>query len=651
MVNKSKLSHPNLAQIRNQVQYSQRRTRILVDQVISQANLVDNRNPQPKSIKGANLLDNKLLKIVFLGGQDGIGSKNMVVIEYGKDAIVIDCGHDLGLDLPGINYAIPDISYLKTIKAKLRGYVLTHGHLDHIGALPHVIPLLPAPIYGSNFTIGMAQKILANQPQSADLVNKLQFVVMNMDNHQQLVLGDSFKVELVRVTHSIPESSLVVVETPVGRVVHTGDYRLDPEPLDRQPTDIARLKQIGRQGVLALLSESTNSQLTGRVPTEHTLQASFDDIMAKTNGRLFVASFSSNINRIQMIINSAVRSGRKIAIDGRSMIQQVELSVKLGLIKIPQGTIVSVANLANLPDNKLLLVCTGAQGEIGASLQRMSVNDHKYINLKAGDTVVISSKPIPGNETACEKLNADLVDMGCKVYKATTWEVDGGCGPLHVSGHGYRDEQREMIELTQPQYLVPIYAAADHRQYHAELAQQETKLTSDQILMIKNGDLLTFNHHHRARVHSQVVPWGSILIDDSGQVVPSVVIKDRLMLTASGLVVIVLTINSQAGGLLCSPDIITRGFIHIRDNEKLMNLLRTELKRAVNQRFGRIGIDSFKNELKDHISNFLFKQTQRSPIIIPVVNVVTSKPGAKTNRQQAKMQGAIANQIRHKLRS
>ena len=600
---------------------SQRRNKQMVDQVINSANIADRTN---QKVQKSNIFGSDQLKIVCLGGQDQIGSKNMVVIEYGPDALVVDCGHDLGLDLPGINYSIPDTSYLTSIKSKLRGYVISHGHLDHIGGLPHILTHCPAPVYGSLFTIGMVKIILANQAASARLLNSLKFITLNMDNHQSLKLGRSFSIELVRVTHSIPESSLVVVKTPLGTVINTGDFRLDPEPLDKKPTDLKRLSEIGQQGTLVLLSESTNAQMLGRTQTEHTLQKSYSDLIAKAPGRLFVASFSSNINRIQMIINAAVEAGRQVAIDGRSMIQNVELSIKLGLLKVPQKTIVSVANLANLANNRLLLMCTGSQGEMGASLQKMSLNEHRHINLKAGDTVVLSSKPIPGNENAYQKLAADLVSLGCRVFKAPTWEVDGAVGPLHVSGHGGRDELREMIELVKPRYLVPIYANAEHRQYHRQVAIDQAGLKPNQVFLVNNGDLIAINKQRKLTVHPGVVPAGSILVDDAGQIIPSVVIKDRMLLTESGLVVVVLVIDKKTGALLTSPDIITRGFIHIKDNEDLMTQLRLELKRAVSQRYNRVSLDRFKSELRDHLTNFLYNQTQRTPIVIPVLNNVSN---------------------------
>lgn len=631
----------------NKALQTKKRVSRLADQIIDSANIADLK--QQSSAADIDFFGKNKLRIIFLGGQDGIGEKNMILVEYDQDVIVLDCGLELGLDLPGVNYAICDTAYFDKIKGKLKGYVLTHGHLDHIGALPHIISRYPAPVYGSSFTIGMIKKVLANYPESAELVDKLKFTEMNMDNHERLLLGRSFYVELVRITHSIPQSSCVVVDTPIGRLVNTGDFRLDPEPLDMLPSDTKRLKELGDEGVLLLLSESTNAQQPDRTPTEHTLQGSFTDLVKQTPGRLFVVSFSSNINRIQMIINAAAAAGRKIAIDGRSMIQHIELAIRMGLLKVPKDTLVTLLQLSSLEDSRILMICTGGQGEIGASLQRMSIGEHKYINLRAGDTVVVSSKPIPGNVVAYDKIGDDLVKLGCRLYRAPTWEVDGASGPLHVSGHGCQDEHREMLEFLRPKYFVPIYAGALHRRYHAQIARL-VGLPKENIFMINNGDMLVLDKQKMPAVKRQFLSGGATLIDEAGQVIPSVVIKDRLLLTTHGLVVIVLIIGRQSGQLLASPDIITRGFIYIRDNEELMNLFRNELKRAVHQRFKRIPLDRFKVELKDHATHFLYNQTQKSPIVIPVINIVSDEGGAPIRKKQATTNNQQMAVLRHSLR-
>ncbi|HLB66682.1 MAG TPA: ribonuclease J, partial [Candidatus Saccharimonadales bacterium] len=383
------------------------------------------------------------LKITFLGGQDGIGEKNMQIIEWKNSAIVVDCGNELGIDLPGVNYAIADPTYLESIKHKVKAYVVSHGHLDHVGGLKHIVPRVPAPIYGSRFTIGVVEKTFEDARAESGLDFKPNLQVINMDSHERLKIAD-FTIELVRVTHSVPESACVVIDTPIGRIINTGDFRLDPEPLDNMPSDIARLKQLGDEGVLLLMSESTYTNTPGRQLTEHTLQQSFYDLIGGAEGRVFVAIFSSNMNRVQMIVNAAVKAGRRVALDGRSMMAYAEIAVRQGILKIPKGTVLAMREMPNIPANKVLVICTGGQGEPGAALQRMAEGEHKHVNLNAGDTVVISSNPIPGNEIRYQQIGDQLAGKGVHLFRHPSHEVDG-CGPLHVGGHARRDEHREMV--------------------------------------------------------------------------------------------------------------------------------------------------------------------------------------------------------------
>jgi ribonuclease J len=565
------------------------------------------------------------LKITFLGGQEAIGEKNMQVLEWKNTAIIVDCGNDLGLDLPGVNYAVADPTYLESIKSKIKGYVVSHGHLDHVGGLKHIVPRFPAPIFGSRFTIGVVEKTFEDAHAESGLDFTPQLNVMNMDNHERLKLGD-FTIELVRITHSVPESTSIVVDTPVGRVINTGDWRLDPEPLDHLPSDIDRLTALGKEGVLVLMSDSTNTQLSGRTPTEHTLQQSFFDLIDHASGRVFIAIFSSNMNRVQMIVNAAVKANRRVALDGRSMMAYAEIAVRQGILKIPKGTVLPMREMPNIPDQQVLVVCTGGQGEPGAALQRMAEGDHKHIKLHEGDTVVVSSTPIPGNEVRYEQIGNDLVKRGVHLYRHPTHEVDG-IGPLHVSGHARRDEYRELLHIIKPKFFVPIYAGALNRKYYGEMAIEEGWQRKN-VIQVENGEQLTFTKDSWQSAGQ--VPHGSILVDQTGTVVPNVVVKDRLMLSESGLVTVVLTVDKKSGALLTSPDIISRGFIYMRDNEELMNNFRAELRRAVAQRFKRVDLDRFKQEIKDHITHFLFEQTQRSPIVIPVVNVIGGKVEAQT---------------------
>ncbi len=569
--------------------------------------------------------DQDKLKITFLGGLEDVGEKNMAIIEYKNDALIVDCGNNLGIDLPSVNYEINDPAYLETIKHKIKGYVITHGHLDHVGGLKHIVPKYPAPIFGSRFTMGIVEKTFEDAKAESGLEFTPKLMIMNMDGHERLKAG-IFTVECIRITHSIPESSSLCIDTPVGRVIVTGDFRLDPEPLDRLPSDVPRLRELANQGVLLLLSESSYADSEGRTPTEDTLQQSFHDVIAASHGRIFVAIFSSNMNRIQMVVNAAVAAGRKVALDGRSMMSYAEIAVRQGILKVPKGAIVPMRDSASIADSKLLVMCTGGQGEPGAALQRMSEGEHKYIKLKEGDTVAISSSPIPGNEIRYDQISNNLARKGVSLFRHPTHELDG-CGPLHVSGHARRDELREMIQLIKPKYLIPVHGGALRRKYHAELAVQEG-MPRNRILLPNNGDSLVFSADSAEEAGQ--VPHGSLLVDQTGSIVPSVVIKDRIMLAESGLVTVVLTIDKKSGQLLSSPDIISRGFIYMRDNEELMNDLRTELRRAATQRFKRIDLDRFKQELKEHVTHFLYEHTQRSPIVIPVVNVIGGKGETQT---------------------
>jgi ribonuclease J len=575
------------------------------------------------------------LRVVFLGGMNGIGTHNLTVIEYNDNALVVDCGMDLTLGaLPGVNFAVSDIDYLLKIKHKVKGYVFTHAHLDHVGAISQVLPKVPAKIYGSSFTCGFIEK-QAQKNHSDDHFHlgdeglTVETVPMNMDNHERLIVG-CFTIELIRATHSTPDSSMVIIDTPVGRIVHTGDFRLDPEPLDKRPTDMERLKSLATddQKVLILMEEATYSQSPGRVPTESTLQNSFAEIFQKAQGRIFVSSFSSNMNRVQMIVQEATKSGRKVCVTGRSMLNYLEIAVRLGLIKIPQGAVITSREAANMPDNELCIIATGGQGENGAGLTRMSTGDHREFKLTHEDTIVISSTPVPGNEISMERLANNITRMGAKIYSARTHEVDGS-GPLHVSGHARREELAEVIRLLKPKYFIPMYAGPRHRKYLAELAV-ETGMPASNVFMIEDGETLEFNQEQKAKKGGKVHA-GSVLIDETGMEVPGLVVKDRLIMQQDGIVSVVLTIDKRSKRLVSSPDIITRGFVYIKQNEDLMNGLRDHLKKMTAERYGRSTLDEFKYELKDFVTHYLYEHTQRSPIVIPVVNVIG---GSKNDPQR-----------------
>jgi len=455
------------------------------------ASAKDNGQPKSAGKRRANLIDDSpRLKIVGLGGMDGGGSKNMMVIEYQNDAVVVDCGSDLGIDLPGINYGIADTTYLDQIKGKLKGFVITHGHLDHIGGLPHILPKYNLPVYGSKFTIGRVEEIFENFGAPMPEGFKLQTVVMNETTHERLKLGE-FYVELVRVTHSIPGSTSVIIDTPIGRLINTGDFRFDPNQLDHERTDMERFQELAKEGVLLLMSESTTTERPGRTPSESTIEQSFIDIMNNAPGRIFVGVFSTNMNRVQMIVNAAVHHGRKVAMDGRSMVSTLEMAVRNGYMKIPKGTFVPIANAATIKDDKVVIVCTGSQGEPNSALQRMSMGEHKHVQLKEQDTVILSSSPIPysGNDALIRSMVDDLFRKGVHVYRHETYVIDHA-GPLHVSGHGSQEEFKEMIEMLKPKFFLPIYGDYTAKKYHADMAV-EVGVPRKNILNAENGQVIS----------------------------------------------------------------------------------------------------------------------------------------------------------------
>jgi ribonuclease J len=605
----------SLTTSRGQAVRAQRRSQADAQRIANQFQPAEASKPQR-----ANVIDDSpRLKIIGLGGMDGGGSKNMMLIEYQNEALILDAGNDLGVDLPGINYGIADTAYLEQISHKIKAYVITHGHLDHIGGLPHIVPKFPAPIYGSKFTIGRVEEIFENFGLPMPDGFELKTVMMNENTHERLKIGQFF-VELVRITHSIPGSTCIVVDTPVGRVINTGDFRFDPNPLDHERSDIERLTELGNEGVLALLSESTTVERMGRTPSESTIEASFIDIMERAPGRIFVGLFSTNMNRIQMIINAAVHHNKKVAMDGRSMVSTLEMAVRHGFVRVPKGTFVPIANVASMKDTDVVVVCTGSQGEPSSALQRMASGEHRHVKLKEQDTVILSSTPIPesGNDSLIGSMVDGLTRKGVHVFEHRNHELDG-VGPLHVSGHASRDEYADMITMTKPKFFIPIYGAFRVKQRHVDLAVEQG-IPRANTLNADNGQVIAITPDKMEVIGE--VPHGTVLVDQTGAIVNNIVVKDRVLLAEEGLVAVVLTIDKKSGNLLTSPDIISRGFIYMRDNEEIMNGLRIELKRAVQQRFKRVDLDRFKAELKDHVTHYLFEHTQRSPIVIPVVNIV-----------------------------
>lgn len=567
------------------------------------------------------------LKVIPIGGvgEMGIG-KNMTAIEYDNDIIVIDMGFLFpGSDYPGINYITPDITWLEANKHRIRGHVFTHGHLDHIGAFRHFISRIPAPVYASKFTLGMLQRTM----EETDGAYAPDYREMNPETHEQIQICDSFSIELVRVNHSIPDASAVVIRTPAGNILSSGDWRIEDNPVDGKKFDFDRMAEIAKkEGFLLFMNESTNCESDGTNTDhgEYDIQYSMGQVMDKwANSRVIISSFSSQLHRIQLILEEAQRHGRKVAFAGYSMIQNLEVALRTGAIKVPKDTVVKMEELIKLPDSKITIVCTGSQGEFSAVLNRMASGSHKFIKIKNSDVVVFSSNPIPGNEKYVVRTVDGLMREGGEVVQNNKTHLTG-VGKLHLSGHGYYDDHVRVIKTINPTYYLPNHGEFHMLVHNARLAEKEAGIPRDNIFVCDAGDVVEFDHEGARKIGR--VPVGGIMYDDSGAIVSEVVLKDRIHMSQEGMFVVVLTIGRGNGRLLTSPDIISRGFIYLRDSEELMGMIRQYLKQKAARAFsGRYDLDVIKKEIKDEVTHILYDQTRRTPIVIPVINEIgTSGP-------------------------
>lgn len=583
------------------------------------------------------------LKIMPIGGlgEMGIG-KNMMAIEYDNDIIVIDMGFLFpGADYPGINYITPDITYLEENKHKIRGHVFTHGHLDHIGSFRHFAHRIPAPVHASKFTIGMLKRTMDDATSGYEP----NYIEMDPDTHERVQLGDSFSIELVRVNHSIPDSTAVVVRTPVGVLVDTGDWRFEDDPLDGKKFDLERLTEISaKEGILMLMNESTNCESEGtHTHSERDIQHSIGQVMDKYDrSRLILSCFSSQVNRMQVILDEAKAHNRKVAFAGYSMIQNLEVALRAGAIRIPKDVVVKMEDIIKLPDGKVTIVCTGSQGEFNAVLNRMASGSHKYIKIKNNDVIVFSSNPIPGNEKYVVRTVDGLMREGSGVIQNGKTHLTG-VGPLHLSGHGYYEDHVKLINALNPTYYMPIHGEFHMLVHNAELAEKECAVPRDNIFVCDSGDVIEVNPAGQAKKNGRI-PVGGVMYDDSGATVSEVVLKDRIHMATEGIFTIVLTVQRGSGRLMTSPDIISRGFIYLRDSEELMNTIRGYLKQKVARSFGgkRVDMDQIKKEIRDEITHLLYDQTRRTPIVIPVINEIggagggSQKQGGQNRSNNAK---------------
>jgi len=560
------------------------------------------------------------IRIIPLGGLGEVG-KNMMAIEYGDDIITVDMGFAFPnpTKQPGVDYMIPDVSYLVKNKHRIRGHVLTHAHEDHMGGIPFILPQLPAPIYTARFSAGMVEKKLVEY----HLQTQPQLRILDPDKHEKVQIG-VFTIELVRVTHTIPDACAVVITTPIGKIINTGDWRFDPTPVDGKPVDMQRLAELGKEDVLLLMSDSTSCEYLGHSKSEIDIEPTFIDIFGRAQGRIILASFSSQINRIQLVINATAKSGRKIAFVGRSMLANVELAIKLGYLKIPAGLVVRVQDVVNLADNQVVVMCTGSQGEENSALTRMGSGDHQNIKIKPGDSVIFSSSIIPGNDRSITNSIDALMREGAKVYHHVFRDLDG-VGILHVGGHGLQDEIKEMINMVKPKYFMPIHGEFHMMVRNAEIALGQG-ISKDNIFVMDNGDVLEITPTKAQK--GARVPSGVVMIDGAGMGdVEGVVLRDRIAMGADGVFMIIATVSRKTGRLVSSPDIISRGFIYMKEHEELINKARAEVrksfeKRAVSGNPSREDWAKFKLRLRDDIGDLLYSKTKRSPMVLPVINEV-----------------------------
>ncbi len=563
------------------------------------------------------------LKVMPIGGlgEMGIG-KNMMAIEYDNEIIIIDCGFLFpGADYPGINYITPDITYLEENKHKIRAQIFTHAHLDHIGAFRHIAHKLPAPVYGSKFTLNMVKRTMEEAVNDG---YEPQYIEMNPEEHERIQVSDNFNIELVRVSHSVPDCSAIVIRTPLGVLIHTGDWRMDDAPVDGKKFDMERLTEIATtEGILMLMNESTNCETAGtHMHSEQDIQHSIGQVMEKyPNSRLILSCFSSHIYRMQLILDEAKQYNRKVAFAGYSMIQTLEVALRSGILKIPKDVVVKMEDIIKMPDSKVTIICTGSQGEFNAVLNRMASGSHKFIKIKDTDVIVFSSNPIPGNEKFVVRMVDGLMREGSDVIQNGKTHLTG-IGPLHLSGHAYYDDHVQLITALNPKYYLPIHGEFHMLVHNAELAEKAAGIKRENIFVCDSGDVLEITSEGTRKAGR--IPAGGIMYDDSGAVVSEVVLKDRIHMASEGMFVVVLTVQRGSGRLMTSPDIISRGFIYLRDSEELMGMIRQYLKQKVARSFSgkHVDLDVIKKELKDEITHILYDQTRRTPIVIPVINEI-----------------------------
>lgn len=544
------------------------------------------------------------LKIIPLGGLDEIG-KNMTVIEYGGEMILIDCGVSFpDQDMPGVDLVINDISYVEKHREKLKGIFLTHGHEDHIGGLPYFLKEMNVPVYGTRLTIALVE----NKLKEHNILSRVKLVRVKYGDVVRI--NNVFAIEFIRTNHSIADSAALAIKTPVGTVIHTGDFKIDTTPIVGEMIDLVRLGELGNEGVLALMSESTNVERAGYAMSERTVGDKFDAIFKNCKKRIIVATFASNVHRVQQIINAAVENGRKVAVSGRSMETIVEISVQLGYMTVPDGVLISLDNIKKYPPEKIVIITTGSQGEPMSALTRMAYSDHRKVEITRDDLIIISATPIPGNEKAVSEVINELFKIGAEVIYKSLLDV-------HVSGHACQEELKMILALTKPKYFIPVHGEHRHLMLHAKLAE---KMGVEKAFVLRNGSTLEIGQ--KGAEITGVVAADKVLVDGLGVGdVGNIVLRDRKLLAQDGLIIVVVTISSEDGRIVTGPDIISRGFVYVRESEDLMQNIKDVAKEAIeNANRGRMcDWSTLKSSLRNGIYQYIYSQTKRSPMIMPII--------------------------------
>ena len=544
------------------------------------------------------------IKVMALGGLNEIG-KNMTVIEYKDEIIVIDAGMSFPDDeMLGVDVVIPDISYLIKNKDKIKGIFITHGHEDHIGALPYILKKINIPIYGAKLSIGLIQVKLKE--------HKINNAKLNVVSPRDIIKLSHMEVEFIKNNHSIPDACSIAVHTDQGIIYHTGDFKIDLTPIDGEVMDIHRICELSKKGVLLLLADSTNAEQPGSTMSEKTVGAGLDDLFRKaSNSRIIVATFASNIHRLQQIINTAEKFNRKVAVSGRSMVNVVAVATELGYLNIPDNMLIDLNDISKYEDNEVVLITTGSQGEPMSALARMASAEHKKVEIKRGDLIIISAHPIPGNEKLISKVINSLFEKGAEVVYD---ESD-----IHVSGHAKQEELKLMHRLVRPKFFMPAHGEYRMLKIHAELAE-ELGMPSQNIFVNKTGDVLEIDRNS-AKV-TGTIPTGNVLVDGLGVGdVGNIVLRDRKHLSEDGLMIVVVTISKEDGRVLAGPDIISRGFVYVRESEDLMdgakNVIKDVLKDCEDRNIKEWAY--LKNNIKENLKEYLYQKTKRNPMILPII--------------------------------